>query len=208
MNTYEAVIFPSEPCWAEVSVAPINNFHWEKENFVRPRSYAQLCAVKDKGIYARLWSFEKDIAAVYENRDDPVYRDSCLEFFLCPTQGAAAPYANFEMNSKGVILSEYGAGRGLERKKLKELSGVAPKVTPFSLTENGENAWGVELFVSEKLLSDITGKEFKVKPMALRGNFYKCGDDTPVPHFGAFSPVGSEEKGFHNTETFANIIFK
>lgn len=208
MKTYNTFVFTSEPEWDRVPVASIDSFHWEKEIFVRPRSYAKLCAVEGKGIFVKMWSFEKDVRAVFENRDDPVYRDSCLEFFLCPVEGSAVPYINFEMNSKGVLLSEFGSGRGSARKKIASLSSEIPSVTAFSAEENGETAWGVSLFISEKLLSDLTGKEFKVRPMTLRGNFYKCGDDTPVPHFGAFSPVGPVEKGFHNPDMFANLIFQ
>ena len=207
MKTYNTFVFTSEPEWNRVPVASIDSFHWEKENFVRPRSYAKLCAVEGKGIFARLWSFEKDVRAVFENRDDPVYRDSCLEFFMCPVEGCTVPYANFEMNSKGVLLSEFGAGRGEARKKLALLSDETPQISTFTVSENGETAWGVSLFISEKLLSDLTGTDFKIHPMTLRGNFYKCGDDTPVPHFGAFSPVGPIEKGFHNPDLFAELVF-
>lgn len=208
MKNYNTFVFTSEPEWDRVPVASIDSFHWEKEIFVRPRSYAKLCAVEGKGIFVKMWSFEKDVRAVFEKRDDPVYRDSCLEFFLCPLEGCTVPYINFEMNSKGVLLSEFGSGRGSARKKIAALSPESPRVTTFSLNENGETAWGVCLFVSEKLLSDLTGKEFRVQPMTLRGNFYKCGDDTPVPHFGAFSPVGPVEKGFHNPDMFANLVFQ
>lgn len=207
MKNYNTFVFTSEPEWDRVPVASIDSFHWEKEKFVRPRSYAKLCAVEGKGIFVKMWSFEKEVRAVFENRDDPVYRDSCLEFFLCPIEGSTTPYANFEMNSKGVILSEFGSGRGSERKKLAALSDEAPRVEPFTLEDNGETAWGVSLFISEKLLSDITGTSFTIRPMTLRGNFYKCGDDTPIPHFGAFSPMGPVEKGFHNPELFAQLVF-
>lgn len=207
MKTYNTFVFTSQPEWDKVPVASIDSFHWEKEIFVRPRSYAKLCAVEGKGLYARLWSFEKDVRAVFENRDEPVYRDSCLEFFMCPFENSAVPYINFEMNSKGVILSEYGAGRGKERTRLISLSEEAPEVSVFTVNENGETAWGVSLFVSEKLMSDITKTDFKIKPMTLRGNFYKCGDDTPIPHFGAFSPVGPVENGFHNPEMFGELVF-
>lgn len=208
MKTYHAPIFASAPVWEKAETVQLDSFHWEKESFVRPASFAQLCAVEGKGLYARLWSFEENVRCVFTKRDDPVYRDSCLEFFLSPFEGEIYPYINFEMNPRGVILSEFGNGRGSARSHLAELSEEAPVVTPFSVTENGNTAWGVELFASEKLLSDVMDKPFKIAPMQLRGNFYKCGDDTDIPHYGAFSPVDTVEKGFHNPEKFAVLMFE
>jgi hypothetical protein len=40
----------------------------------------------------------------------------------------------------------------------------------------------------------------------MKGNFYKCGDKTPVPHYAAFFPAGQAALGFHNPSCFGKII--
>ncbi|MCK7480493.1 MAG: carbohydrate-binding family 9-like protein [Candidatus Moduliflexus flocculans] len=38
-------------------------------------------------------------------------------------------------------------------------------------------------------------------------NFYKCGDETEFPHYGAWSPVETPAPDFHRPEFFGEIVF-
>lgn len=66
-------------------------------------------------------------------------------------------------------------------------------------------AWHAQLFIPEGLISSLYGCEFSVKEGKIRGNFYKCADDSPTPHYGALFPVDSVSLGFHNPERFGTI---
>ena len=57
----------------------------------------------------------------------------------------------------------------------------------------------------EGLISSLYGCEFSVGEGEIRGNFYKCADDSPTPHYGALFPVDSVSLGFHNPERFGTI---
>ena len=57
-------------------------------------------------------------------------------------------------------------------------------------------------FGGTPVLKDIS---LSVKEGEIRGNFYKCADDSPTPHYGALFPVGSASLGFHNPEKFGTI---
>lgn len=39
------------------------------------------------------------------------------------------------------------------------------------------------------------------------GNFYKCGDETEFPHYGAWSPVRTLSPDFHRPEFFGTLVF-
>jgi hypothetical protein len=203
---YSSFIFTDSPHWENVPIAEINSWHWEGAEPFRPLSFAQLCAVSGKGIFARLWSFEENPRCVCVNRDEPVYTDSCLELFLKPIPGNAA-YVNFEINCKGVYLSQFGKKRQ-GRIFIKEYCKSEPVTTPFTLKSNGKTAWGVEIFLSESLISEIYDTDYRIEPCQIKGNFYKCGDKTPRAHFGAFFPAGSAMLGFHNPARFGNINLK
>jgi hypothetical protein len=41
-----------------------------------------------------------------------------------------------------------------------------------------------------------------------RANFYKCGDETETPHFGAWSPVQTPQPDFHRPEFFGRLVFE
>lgn len=208
MKSYHSYIFERPIDWKDVPIAEINSFHWEADTPYRPKSYAQLAAMKAEGLYVRMWSFEEKPRCIYTKDGDPVYRDSCLECFFTlqnPVDESPCFYINFEMNANAVLLTEFGNGRGHARRKTEHFSAHAPQVTPFSFQEDSQTAWGVLLFIPEALLSDLYNNPISFETITLYGNFYKCGDDTETPHFAAFSPVDSEALGFHNPARFAKI---
>lgn len=201
---YRTFLFDNLPKWEEVPIAKINSFHWEHVNPFRPESYAQLCGVRGKGIFARLWSYEENPRCNYTKQDEPIYEDSCLELFLQPVP-ERPEYINFEMNCKGVYLSQFGEQRE-KRVFLKDFCSIEPSNSCFEIIENEKSAWGVEIFISEALIGKIYDIDFVLSPCEIIGNFYKCGDQTLKPHFAAFFPVNSAELGFHNPACFGKII--
>lgn len=202
MDSYSTFIFESVPEISRVPEAHIESFHWEKENYSRPETYVRFLAVRDLGFYAFLRSFETPVLSRYTNRDDPVYTDSCLEVFISPVNGRTE-YINFEINPNGAFLSQFGSERN-NRVFIKELTDIAPAVQAQIDPEN--ESWQAGLFVPEKLISELYGIDYHVSSGEIRGNFYKCADDSPSPHYGALFPVGSEALGFHNPTAFGRII--
>lgn len=200
---YSTFLFDDIPNWETVPLAEINSFHWEANKPFRPESFAQLCGVRGKGIYARLWSFEENPRCAGTKRDDPVYEDSCLELFLQPVPGNPG-YINFEMNCSGIYLSQFGEQRN-NRVFLKEFCSLEPRITCFEKKEETKTAWGVEIFIPDALIGEIYVIDYAVSPGEMKGNFYKCGDKTPIPHYAAFFPAGSAELGFHNPACFGKI---
>ena len=139
--------------------------------------------------------------ARYTRRDDPVYTDSCLEVFIAPVSGRSE-YINFEMNPNGAYLSQFGSERN-GRVFIKELTAEAPRVSAGVYTD--KEGWHAQLFIPERLISSLYGCDFSVGEGEIRGNFYKCADDSTTPHYGALVPVDSASLGFHNPERFGTI---
>lgn len=198
MSTYRSFCFSHAPDWARVPVGSIASFHWEGETPFRPESRFQLCFVKNLGVYVRLWTNEPSPRCVCKTRAEPVYEDSCLEVFFAPWE--AQDYLNVEMNAHGVFLAQIGPSRE-ERVFLKTRTSLSPLVTPLAC----ETGWGVECFLSCALIEAAFGAPFAAVPGTCRGNFYKCGDKTAVPHYAAFAPVGAMPPGFHAPQYFATI---
>ncbi len=207
MRCYNTCLFEKSPVWDHVPEAPLMCVNWEKPGFSRPLSFAKLCAVKDKGIFARLWSFEENVCQVYTKRDDPIYKDSCVELFIRPFPDSG--YLNFEMNRVGAYLSEYGKKRE-GRFFIKALTEIEPTVTPITvLAPDGvSEGWGCEIFIPDSLISAVTKKEWHSRECTLRGNFYKCADESLTPHYLSYFPAGDLSLGFHNPDCFGEIILK
>lgn len=191
------LIFDTFPGWDALPEPEITQFFWEGENPYRPRTWFSLCGVQGEGLYLRMYSQESPLCCVCKDRDDPVWCDSCMEFFVQPIPEHAA-YLNIEMNPNGVYLSQFGTTRE-DRVFLKEITQQTPTITPFSV----HDGWGVTLFLPDTLIADVYQTQYHTcHGNLLRGNFYKCGDETPRPHYGAYYPVEDLALGFHNPGCF------
>lgn len=182
----------------------LESFHWEAEKPYRPDTFFKM-GILDGNITAILKCYEKSPRAVFEDRDDPIYRDSCLEFFVSPVS-FRDEYINVECNSKGAFLCEYGKGK-YDRQFISKLTKLSPRVEPFFGEDEEGSFWGVRITLTKAFIADLFGvSEKEIVFDIVKANFYKCGDDCEVPHYLAFSPVTTLPPGFHNPECFA--IFK
>lgn len=181
----------------------LESYHWEAETPYRPDTYFKIGVVNDE-LVAILKCYEKSPKAQYVNRDDPIYLDSCLEFFVAPVENRAE-YINVEMNSKGAFLCEFGKLKP-ERCFISEITSLSPRVETFSSVDGNGAFWGVKAVLSKDFISALYKIDKKdIMFTEIRANFYKCGDDCDVPHYLAFSPVTTLPPGFHNPECFASF---
>ena len=197
-TVYQSYTFETAPIWDAVPVGAIDRFHWEGADAYRPKSCFQLCFVKGQGVHVRLWTDETQIRAVCQNRDDPVWEDSCLECFLEPVPGIG--YLNVDMNPRGVYLAQWGAGRE-DRVFTKTLTALSPAVAPLPQ----KNGWGVSLFLPCALLTALCGRPFDAAAGRYRFCCFKCGDKTKHPHWASFAPMGENPPGFHAPDRFATL---
>ncbi len=180
----------------------LTNYHWESDPPYRPNTYFKM-GVVGEDLVAKLQCYEENPKAIYTERDDPMYKDSCLEFFVAPLE-EREEYINVEMNSKGAFLCEFGKGK-YDRVFLKTLTDASPIVEAFK----GEDMQGAFWGVTVKLTKDFLSKLYKTENIdftTVKANFYKCGDDCEISHYLAFSPVTTLPPGFHNPVCFA--VFK
>ena len=186
--------------WNAIPAASIDNFFWLEGH--TPATAAKLVYVEGFGFLLRMTCAETDPKADYTAYNEPVYTDSCLEFF-CDWLGDSR-YVNMEMNPKGTLLSCIGPDRHA-RTPIADLSDgeifvVKGEIQPAS--------WNVTAYIPTALLCRILGVDSIPfgKGYTFRGNFYKCGDETPIPHYGMWSPVGTEKPDFHRPEYFGTLV--
>ena len=71
--------------------------------------------------------------------------------------------------------------------------------------EKGRQCWSLTMAIP----FDIYGLDgAAVSGKAMLANFYKCGDDMPVPHYVTWSPVGCPSPDYHRPEYFGEIVFE
>ena len=165
-----------------------------------PYAFAQLIYVRDLGLALHMEANESDPKSVYTMYNQPVYTDSCLEFFVnCnPDQPL---YINFEMNANGAFLSALRPGRK-GKQPIHELMSDLPAV----MAKKFEDHWSVDAFFTLSQIKTLFGKDTFETGDVLLGNFFKCGDETPIPHFGMWAPIDLEAPDFHRPEFFGKLI--
>ena len=179
--------------------AYISTYKWT-EGYA-PEAYAQLMYVEGKGFALKMTCKEPSPKADYSNYNDPVYKDSCMEFFVS-FNNQSPKYMNFEMNSNGAFLSAVRT----ERANKTPINMLAP--LPKVKAEKDENGWSVEVFFSNDFIGKTFGKFCFTRGESFKGNFYKCGDETEIPHFGMWSPIDSEKPDFHRPEFFGDFVIE
>ena len=186
--------------WNAIPAASIDSFFWYEGH--TPETTAKLAFVEGFGFILRMTCAETDPKAVYTEYNEPVYTDSCMEFF-CDYLGDGR-YINMEMNPLGTLLSCIGADRHA-RTPVADLSGG--EIFPVK-GEVCEGQWQITAEIPASLLCRILGVDSIPfgSGYTFRGNFYKCGDETPVVHYGMWNPVGTEKPDFHRPEYFGDFI--
>ena len=155
-----------------------------------------------EAIFLKYYVAEKETRTAFTEINDPVYRDSCVEFFVSLDNGLH--YYNLEFNSKGVCLAQYGSGRQDRNLLPESVISEIEKSTRRTSTGDGFY-WELCLKIPQSVFcydepKNLTGK-------SVLGNFYKCGDDLEDPHFVVWNPISSEEPDFHLPEYFGRLSF-
>ena len=105
MKSYIMKKVQGAPNWADHEILPIDQLLWTDS--INVTAQAQIC-YDEENFYLRLAAVEPNIRMVNKPEDllAEVCEDSCLEFFLQPTD--RVDYFNFEINPNRAIYLGFG----------------------------------------------------------------------------------------------------
>jgi len=154
-------------------------------------------------VFLKFFVEEGVLRSTYINPNDPVYKDSCVEFFIGFNQ--EADYYNFEFNCAGTCLAGFGKGR--ERFLLPQRD--IQRIRHYTRIRNNsaENLVHWELTLVIPVTTFIHHDFTTLAGLKSRTNFFKCGDDLPEPHFLSWSNIKSAVPDFHLSEFFGTLSF-
>jgi Carbohydrate-binding family 9 len=155
-------------------------------------------------VFIKYYVEEKFVKAASGNINTAVYQDTCVEFFLA--FGIDEGYYNFEFNCLGTGL--VGFGKNKTDRKLLPIK-LIRSIRYLSRINNKNDFiihWELTLAIPFSVFTyhSITTLQGK----RCRGNFYKCGDLLPDPHFIAWANINFPEPNFHLPAFFGDIIFE
>ncbi len=184
--------------WDDVPKAFIKNYKWG--NDYMPVAYGQIAYVDGKGFAVRLVCHESSPKAEYFNYGDPVHTDSCLEFF--PSFNNQSPYyINLEANANGA----YVCGKRTSRYDKVPADQIIAVEELRPKAEIRDGYWSVEYFIKNEIIDALFGVSSFPEGYTFKGNMYKCGEKTAVPHYGSLYPIDLPSPDFHCPQFFGDF---
>ena len=93
-------------------------------------------------------AWESNPKAVYTVVGDPVYKDSCLEFFAS-FDPQSQKYMNFETNANGIYLASVRTNKA-DKRMVADLTASLPVVH----AERNDGCWSVETLFTDAFIRD------------------------------------------------------
>lgn len=162
-------------------------------------------AYSDNSLCLKFYVSEKFVRAVYAKPNDPVYKDSCVEFFISFED--EMEYYNFEFNCAGTCLLGFGKERAGRKLLPVEVIGLIRRQALLKPAGSSDANIAWELTVSIPFKTFHYHKIETLKGKRCRANLYKCGDDLPEPHYLVWNAIKSEQPDFHRPEFFGTLEF-
>lgn len=183
----------------------IDTINWESYSY-RPLVEFSL-AYFQRGLLLKYYVREESFRALITENDGNVYEDSCVEFFVAPSDDGL--YYNFEFNGIGTCLAGIGRERqGRERIRPEITDKIIRKssagTTPVEGIE-GITSWTITIMIPFDLF--LRHRIENPAGMKMRANFYKCGDKMKTPHYLTWNPVMTPRPDFHRPEHFGMLEF-
>lgn len=160
----------------------------------------------DRGLVFRFTSYGKGLRCQFTEDGSDVYKDSCVEIFM--QRPNDEKYYNFEFNCCGVCDASYRQSRSVstpfseaQYMKLERHSSIHREVfdDPYNM-----RCFTVTCLIPYSLIGIDCIEQL---PEFIKFNFYRCGDETSIPHFASWMPIDSDEPNFHLPQFFKPLYF-
>lgn len=185
-----------------VGAQSLDNLLWSEDGY-QPFVWATV-AHNGRNIFLKYTVLEDDIRSVYNQINDPVYRDSCVEFFISIHDDVN--YYNLEFNMAGTCSIGYGPERN-NRQELPadDIRKISTQTKLYRLNKQFNYCWDLVMVIPGSVFVHHPGID--LSGLRCRVNFYKCGDDLPRPHFLSWNNIDAEQPNFHLPEFFGEACF-
>ncbi|WP_207534499.1 carbohydrate-binding family 9-like protein [Desertivirga arenae] len=179
-----------EVSWQEYPYSPNTSFSVAyTKNAIALKYYVQEKAIKALNIYS----------------NQPVYEDSCVEFFIAFND--ELEYYNIEFNCTGTCCAGFGKEKN-SRKKISDRNIEKIRHETWIRSKGileGDIYWELTVLIPLSVfqfhtLGNLLNSKCKV-------NFYKCGDHLPEPHFLSWTRINNPTPNFHMPEYFGLAHF-
>jgi len=201
----------NKPAWQRIRPLVVD-LHMGQEPEHRPRVMAKLCW-DVTSLYFIFRVEDRYVRAIAQRYQDPVCRDSCVEFFFTPGSHLGLSYFNLEINCGGTMLFWWNPEGGNPVPVAHEDGGQLEIGHSLPKIIDPENAapttWTLECRLPFKVIEKYCRDAGHPAPGVLwKANFYKCADRTSHPHWLTWSHVDHPTPKFHLPKFFGTLRFE
>lgn len=192
----------SEKGWAKAKSVTLM-YPWDFQTGAKQLTTVKLLSDQDF-LYVGYECVDNDITAILEKRDDPVYKDDCVEIFI-NTNPAADHYFGFEMNATGVLY-DYFYSYPQKHDMTPNLDGILLKTEmrgTLNQPTDQDRGWTLEVAIPFKSLNATPkkGDQWKIQLNRWDGT-------EPNRRLSMWSNSGMKKANPHNPERFGKLFFK
>lgn len=183
------------PNWSIAPSVIIDEYPWYQGG-KKQLTYVQ-CVISNNHICLNVIGEDKYVRADAKCLNDPVYNDSCFEFFLTPNSEKGGSYFNIEMNCSGTLYLAYKDNTE-ERRLITEAEAEEISIH----TQRLEDGWTLMIQIPIAILEAMCG--YKIEKNMWHGNFYRCGGSEDQ-QYACWNKIEWEHPNFHLPSTFGTL---
>lgn len=164
----------------------------------------------DQYLYVQYLVKDRYVKAEYQNDQDSVCQDSCMEFFVRPV--GSGPYLNFECNCIGTLLlyritENQDKSKNmvpLPKEELAKIDRFHTLSGPIIKEIKDPTDWRLALRIPLEIFAEQAGAQLPLTGQVWGANFYNCADKSSHPRW----MMWKRSTAFHTPEDFGKIIFE
>ena len=200
----------SKKIWEEIEPLKVKEYMGPEPTH-RPDVWAKV-AHDDAAIYVIFLVKDRYVRCVRRSYQSPVYKDSAVEFFFCPSDDPSRGYFNIEVNCGGAALFKFRSpDKGVVWIPKSEFQQITISHSLPGIVDpeiDIQVNWTLEM----KIPVNILKKYYPVTPLVTgakwRANFYKIADESSHPHYLTWSKVNYPKPNFHLPHFFGTLVFE
>src|SRR3954471_9752147 len=134
-------------------------FPWESQTGAKQKTTVKLLW-DDRYLYAGYECEDRDITAVFLDRDDPTYRDDAVELFINPKPSQTGVYFGLEMNARAVLYDYlmYDSRYAFKRFNLQGVQLATFIRGTVNMRGDEDQGWSLEVAVPWANFEELSGR--------------------------------------------------
>lgn len=196
--------------WRDIAPVHLKHYMGQRPEH-RPEVQVKV-AYDPQSIYVIFKVEDQYVRSTRTAYQDPVFKDSAVEFFFCPGDTHEKGYFNLEINCGGTALFRFRSAEGekfpipADLFQQMEIASSLPKVVDPEIQD--PLTWTLEFKLPIAILKDYYDVSVPQAGAKWPVNFYKIADESSHPHYLTWSPVKNPTPNFHLPEYFGVLLFE